>query len=142
MPFAKQSPHLRVVFFRKTLSALSTAHFDAHETKTTEVTERRIKKNVGFTRGGETNETQLPQFKNPHQNKKEVQMKTRYRLAVWAVMAVVGSTIVGGGFGIWLTGIAVGKCVARLAFTAVVVIVVYPLVYAFIFGGMYWLLTI
>lgn len=44
MPFAKQSPHLRVVFFCKTLSALSTAHFDAHETKTTEVTERRIKK--------------------------------------------------------------------------------------------------
>ena len=142
MPFAKQSPHLRVVFFCKTLSALSTAHFDAHETKTTEVTERRIKKNVGFTRGGETNETQLPQFKNPHQNKKEVQMKTRYRLAVWAVMAVVGSTIVGGGFWIWLTGIAVGKCVARLALTAVVVIVVYLLVYTLIFGGMFWLLTI
>ena len=70
MPFAKQSPHLRVVFFCKTLSALSTAPFDAHETKMTEVTERRIKKNVGFTRGRETNETQLPQFKNPHQNKK------------------------------------------------------------------------
>ena len=142
MPFAKQSPHLRVVFFRKTLSALSTAPFEAHETKTTEVTERRIKKNVGFTRGRETNETQLPQFKNPHQNKKEVKMKTRYRLAVWAVMAVVGSTIVGGGFWVWLTGIAVGKFVARLALTAVVAIAVYLLVYALIFGGMYWLLTI
>lgn len=69
-------------------------------------------------------------------------MKTRYRLAVWAVMAVVGSTIVGGGIWVWLTGIAVGKFIARLALTAVVAIVVYLLVYALIFGGMYWLLTI
>ena len=69
-------------------------------------------------------------------------MKTRYRLAVWAVMAVVGSTIVGGGFWVWLTGIAVGKFVARLALAAVVAIAVYLLVYALIFGGMYWLLTI
>ena len=74
--------------------------------------------------------------------KKEVQMKTRYRLAVWSVMVVIGSTILGGGFWIWLTGIAVGKCVARLALTAVVVIVVYLLVYALIFGGMFWLITI
>lgn len=75
-------------------------------------------------------------------NKKEVQMKTRYRLAVWAVMAVVGSTIVGGGFWVWLIGIVVGKFVARLALTAVVAIAVYLLVYTLIFGGIYWLLTI
>ena len=75
-------------------------------------------------------------------NKKEVKMKTRYRLAVWAVMAVVGSTIVGGGFWVWLIGIVIGKFVARLALTAVVAIAVYLLVYTLIFGGMYWLLTI
>lgn len=69
-------------------------------------------------------------------------MKTRYRLAVWAVMAVVGSTIVGGGFWVWLIGIVVGKFVARLVLTAVVAIAVYLLVYTLIFGGMYWLLTI
>lgn len=69
-------------------------------------------------------------------------MKTRYRLAVWAVMAVVGSTIVGGSFWVWLIGIVVGKFVARLALTAVVAIAVYLLVYTLIFGGMYWLLTI
>lgn len=62
-------------------------------------------------------------------------MKTRYRLAVWAVMAVVGSTIVGGGFWVWLIGIVIGKFVARLALTAVVAIAVYLLVYTLIFGG-------
>jgi hypothetical protein len=57
-------------------------------------------------------------------------------------MAVVGSTIVGGGFWVWLIGVVVGKFVARLALTAVVAIAVYLLVYTLIFGGMYWLLTI
>ncbi len=69
-------------------------------------------------------------------------MKTMYRLAVWAVTAVIGSTIIGGSIWVWLTGIAVGKFIARLAFTAVVAIMAYLFVYALIFGGIYWLLTI
>lgn len=56
-------------------------------------------------------------------------------------MVVVGSTIIGGGLGGWLTGIAVGKFVAILAHTTVVAITVCLLVYALIFGGMFWLLT-
>ena len=88
----------------------------APETKTTDPTERRI--NL----------------------KKTTAMKTRYKIAVLALVAVAGSTILGGSFWWWLVGIMAGKFIIRLVFTIALAIVIYCLVYAAIIGGIFWLL--
>ena len=61
-------------------------------------------------------------------------MKTRYKIAVLALVAVAGSAIFGGSFWWWLVGII------RLVFTIALAIVIYYLVYALIIGGIFWLL--
>lgn len=67
-------------------------------------------------------------------------MKTRYKIAVLALVAVAGSTILGGNFWWWLVGIVTGKFIIRLVFTIALAIVIYSLVYALIIGGLFWLL--
>lgn len=67
-------------------------------------------------------------------------MKTRYKIAVWALVAVTGSILFGGSLWWWLAGIAVGKFVIRMVFTLALAIVIYCLVYALIIGGIFWLL--
>ena len=44
-------------------------------------------------------------------------MKTRYKIAVLALVAIAGSALLGGSFWWWLVGIAAGKFVIRLLFT-------------------------
>lgn len=67
-------------------------------------------------------------------------MKTRYKIAIVALVAFAGSALLGGGFWWWLAGIAVGKFVIRMVFTLALAIVIYCLVYALIIGGIFWLL--
>lgn len=67
-------------------------------------------------------------------------MKTRYKIAVLALVAVAGSTLLGGSFWWWLVGIAAGKFIIRLLFTIALAIVIYCLVYAAIIGGILWIL--
>lgn len=67
-------------------------------------------------------------------------MKTRYKIAVLALVAVAGSAILGGSFWWWLVGIMAGKFIIRLVFTIALAIVIYYLVYALIIGGIFWLL--
>ena len=66
-------------------------------------------------------------------------MKTRYKIAVLALVAVAGSAILGGSFWWWLVGIMAGKFIIRLVFTIALAIVIYCLVYALIIGGIFWL---
>ncbi len=62
MPFGKESPHLLSSgrIHRQNLVLSKPYTCSVPETKTTAATERRIKKNVGFTRGRKTYETQTP----------------------------------------------------------------------------------
>lgn len=67
-------------------------------------------------------------------------MKTRYKIAVLALVAVLGSLLLGGSVWWWLVGMTVGKFVIRLLFTIALAIVIYCLVYALIIGGILWIL--
>ena len=67
-------------------------------------------------------------------------MKTRYKIAVLALVAVAGSTLLGGSFRWWLVGVMAGKFIIRLVFTIALAIVIYCLVYAAIIGGIFWIL--
>ena len=67
-------------------------------------------------------------------------MKTRYKIAVLALVAVAGSTLLGDSFWWWLVGIMAGKFIIRLVFTIALAIVIYCLVYAAIIGGIFWIL--
>ena len=55
--------------------------------------------------------------------KKITAMKTRYKIAVLALVAVAGSALLGGSFWWWLVGIAAGKFIIRLLFTIALAIV-------------------
>lgn len=67
-------------------------------------------------------------------------MKTRYKIAVWAVVAVAGSAVFGGSVWAWLIGLLVGKFVAQLVVTIALAIVLYFLFYALIIGSIFWIL--
>lgn len=66
-------------------------------------------------------------------------MKKWIKIAVWAVVAVAGSAVL-GSLWVWLIGLAVGKLIARLVIALVLGIVLYFLVYALIIGGIFWIL--
>lgn len=73
-------------------------------------------------------------------NQTTTKMKTRYKIAVWAFVAITGSALLGGNFWWWLIGLLAGKFVIRILFTIALAIVIYCLVYAFIIGGILWIL--
>lgn len=73
-------------------------------------------------------------------NQTTTKMKTRYKIAVWALVAVAGSLLLSGNFWWWLAGLLAGKFVIRILFTIALAIVIYCLVYAFIIGGILWIL--
>ena len=80
-------------------------------------------------------ETQLPHLWNPHKSKKSNKMKLRYKISIWAVLALAGSLLCGGSVWLWLAGICVGKLLIRLLLTIALAVVVYILTYALIIGG-------
>jgi len=82
-------------------------------------------------------ETQLPHLWNPHKSNK---MKLRYKISIWAVLALAGSLLCGGSVWLWLAGICVGKLLIRLLLTIALAIAAYILAYALTIGAILWLL--
>lgn len=62
-------------------------------------------------------------------------MKLRYKISIWAVLALAGSRLCGGSVWLWLAGICAGKFLIRLLLTIALAIAVYILTYALIIGG-------
>lgn len=87
--------------------------------------------------GKKKKETQLPHLWNPHKSNK---MKLRYKISIWAILALAGSLLWGGSVWLWLAGICAGKFLFRLLLTIVLAIAVYILTYALIIGATLWLL--
>lgn len=85
-------------------------------------------------------ETQLPHLWNPHKSKKSNKMKLRYKISIWAILALAGSLLCGGSVWLWLAGICVGKLLIRLLFTIALAIAAYILAYALTIGAILWLL--
>ena len=67
-------------------------------------------------------------------------MKTRYKIAIWTVVAVTGSAMLGGSLWVWHIGLLVGKLLIRLLFTLALAVVLFILAYALIIGGLFWIL--
>ena len=112
----------------------------APETKTTDPTERRIKKMSDSQEADKKMKLNSLTSRIRIKLKKITAMKTRYKIAVLALVAVAGSALLGGSFWWWLVGIAAGKFIIRLLFTIALAIVIYCLVYAAIIGGILWIL--
>ena len=90
--------------------------------------------------GKKKKETQLPHLWNPHKSKKSNKMKLRYKISIWAILALAGSLLWGGSLWLWLVGICAGKFLIRLLLTITLAIAVYILAYTLIIGGILWLL--
>ena len=90
--------------------------------------------------GKKKKETQLPHLWNPHKSKKSNKMKLRYKISIWAILALAGSLLWGGSVWLWLAGIYAGKFLIRLLLTIVLAIATYILAYALIIGAILWLL--
>lgn len=67
-------------------------------------------------------------------------MKTRYKIAIVALVALAGSALLGGGFGWWFIALTVGRTVIEFVLTLALAMVLYVLFYAFIIGGILWIL--
>ena len=83
---------------------------------------------------------QLPHLKNPHKLKKTTAMKTRYKIAIVALIALAGSALLGGGFWWWFIALTVGRGIIEFLLTFALAMVLYVLFYALIIGGVLWLL--
>lgn len=86
-------------------------------------------------------ETQLPSLQNPHKiEKTSADMKTRYKMIIWIVVASLGCGILGGNWFVWLVGLFVAKFVARVVLAFAFGCLLYVFMYALIFGGLFWVL--
>ncbi|GAA5576566.1 hypothetical protein Pgin01_01547 [Porphyromonas gingivalis] len=90
--------------------------------------------------GKKKKETQLPHLWNPHKSKKSNKMKLRYKISIWAILALAGSLLWGGSVWLWLAGLCAGKFLIRLLLTITLAIAVYILAYALIIGTILWIL--
>ena len=85
-------------------------------------------------------ETQLTHLWNPHKSKKSNKMKLRYKISIWAILALAGSLLCGGSVWLWLAGICVRKLLIRLLLTIALAIAAYILAYVLTIGAILWLL--
>lgn len=71
-------------------------------------------------------------------------MKRWIKIAVLALVAVAGSTLLGGSLWIWLVGVIVGRFALRLILTIMLALALYCVVkivvYALVIGGILWIL--
>lgn len=67
-------------------------------------------------------------------------MKTRYKIAIVALVALAGSALWGGGFWWWVIGLTVGRGIIEFLLTLALAMVLYVLFYALIIGGILWIL--
>ena len=79
----------------------------------------------------------LPHLWNPHKSKKSNKMKLRYKISIWAILALAGSLLWGGSVWLWLAGICAGNFLIRLLPTIALAIAVYILTYALIIVTLY-----
>jgi len=63
-------------------------------------------------------------------------MKTRYKIAVWLVMASLGATLCGGSLVIWLIGLFLLRCSYRILWGCLLTM----LIGLFIFSSLFWIL--
>ena len=84
-------------------------------------------------------ETQLTHLWDPHKSKKSNKMKLRYKISIWAILALAGSLLCGGSVWLWLAGICTGKFLIRLLLTIALAIAVYILTYALAMVALYTL---
>ena len=94
------------------------------------------------TRGQRTLKWKLNSFTSGIRikSKKSDKMKLRYKISIWAALALAGSLLWGGSVWLWLVGICAGKILIRLLLTITLAIAVYILAYALIIGATLWLL--
>ena len=94
------------------------------------------------TRGQRTLKWKLNSFTSGIRikSKKSDKMKLRYKISIWAALALAGSLLWGGSVWLWLVGICAGKILIRLLLTITLAIAVYILAYTLIIGGILWLL--
>lgn len=69
-------------------------------------------------------------------------MKTRYKIAVWVIIAVLVSTMFGGSFGAWIVGLWLGKEVILGLIRFLLGCVICLLSMVAFFGFLFWLLTL
>lgn len=67
-------------------------------------------------------------------------MKTRYKIAIVALVALAGSALLGGGFWWWFIALTVGRSVIEFLLTFALAMVLYVVFYALIIGGIFWIL--
>lgn len=67
-------------------------------------------------------------------------MKTRYKIAIVALVALAGSALLGGGFWWWFIGLTVGRGIIEFILTLALAVVLYVLFYALVIGGIFWIL--
>lgn len=67
-------------------------------------------------------------------------MKTKYKIAIVALVALAGSALFGGGFWWWFIALTVGRTVIEFLLTLALAMVLYVLFYALIIGGIFWIL--
>lgn len=67
-------------------------------------------------------------------------MKTRYKIAIVALVALAGSVLLGGSFWWWFIGLTVGRSIIQFLLTLALAMVLYVLFYALIIGGIFWIL--
>lgn len=67
-------------------------------------------------------------------------MKTRYKIAIVALVALAGSALLGGSFWWWFIGLTVGRGIIQFLLTLALAMVLYVLFYALMIGGIFWIL--
>lgn len=67
-------------------------------------------------------------------------MKTRYKIAIVALVALAGSALWGGGFWWWFIALTVGRSVIEFLLTLALAMVLYVVFYVLIIGGIFWIL--
>lgn len=67
-------------------------------------------------------------------------MKTRYKIAIVALVALASSALLGGSFWWWFIGLTVGRSIIQFLLTLALAMVLYVLFYALIIGGIFWIL--
>lgn len=67
-------------------------------------------------------------------------MKTGYKIAIVALVALAGSALLGGGFWWWFIALTVGRTVIEFVLTLALAMVLYVTFYALLIGGILWIL--
>ncbi|MFI3333482.1 MAG: hypothetical protein SNG69_09635 [Rikenellaceae bacterium] len=62
-------------------------------------------------------------------------MKNLIRIIFWAMVAFVGSRVLGGGFVWWILAVTFGRAIFQFMFTVTLALILYVVFYALIIAG-------